>query len=232
MTTPQSLAYIPVDLPFVKVTDRIFDYVDPRVDIDSGGHYQHKYQEMFWNSYSVRHHQPSVDNKQMSYRARFLRDNWFWDKAFASDFPELIVFLEKELPFQSITYCNLHQNTEFVLPHYDDYQDSNEVPGIDDFRYQLDRTHNCCVYRVLLRGDSQPGIFISPSDDMQLAEKIRLPSSSNTFAYAQKYYKHGAYHKTDQQKVLLQIFGILDPEENNRLIEKSYARYKEYSIVY
>lgn len=145
---------------------------------------------------------------------RYVNDNVvpIWDETFKNNFSNCVKFLDK-LPFTELTHINLLYQIVDIPSHLDYHKNEN------NYKNQL------CYKWLILPGEKN-SFYIENKN-----KKIFLnpPENFRCFCIPESYIKHGAI-KNNTNKIIMSIFGKLDKEKHNILIEKSLEKFNEHSI--
>lgn len=135
------------------------------------------------------------------------------------------------LPFQRIRSIRLWSAHRTILPHYD----GNMPPSLDgvlqfpaEIRIMLDdknpsETFWICSNTKYKPNQKQP----VPANDKLY---IKLPQDSNTFAWNNENFLHGADYDPQYKKILVVVKGWVDLDRLEALIDASIAKYPEFLV--
>lgn len=135
------------------------------------------------------------------------------------------------LPFQRIRSIRLWSAHRKISPHYD----GNMPPSLDrvlqfpaEIRIMLDdknptETFWVCSNTKFKPNQQQP---IPDSDKLY----VKLPVDSNTFAWNNEHFLHGADYDPQYKKILVVIKGWVDLDKLEALIDASIAKYPEFIL--
>lgn len=135
------------------------------------------------------------------------------------------------LPFQRIRSIRLWSAHRKILPHYD----GNMPPTLNgvlqfpaEIRIMLDdrnptETFWVCSSKIYQPNQQQP---ILDSDKLY----IKLPADTNTFAWNNENFLHGADYDPQYKKILVVVKGWVDLDKIEALIDASIEKYPEFTL--
>lgn len=150
--------------------------------------------------------------------------NPFWDSTVISEntiaknnFDRIL----QQLPFKKITVLTYKIQQRLVGPHVDVYPDML----FEDGELEHIKQHEPAGYRIVLLGESDS---VEVFNGQQWVTAI-TPSVPCCYLLNSTIAKHRV--KSDPGRTIVYVRGILDTDKHNRLIEKSYRKYKDYAIT-
>jgi hypothetical protein len=135
------------------------------------------------------------------------------------------------LPFQRIRSIRLWSAHREILPHYD----GNMPPSLDrvlqfpaEIRIMLDDKNPTETFWICSNTKYKPNQMqpVPASDKLY----IKLPADTNTFAWNNENFLHGADYDTRYKKILVVIKGWVDLDKLENLIDASIAKYPEFIV--
>jgi len=157
---------------------------------------------------------------------------------------ELQQYIQKYMPFDSLTLCKLSRANVDVGAHVDDSytefkgpKDNCKIISEEYRQHQLDTEP--CGYRILIEGD-RSSLYLSDGepdvvdDELIYSNKTYkkscvIPEETDCFALQSYGSMHGV-DKTpgDDNRLLCFIIGWINKEKHNELIARSEERFKDY----
>ena len=124
----------------------------------------------------------------------------------------------------TVTHAQILRAVRDVPRHHDmKHSDGKFIDDYPDISYEPNG------FKILLNNTHIDSFFICRSFDSDPVY-IKLPRETNTFVINEKRYPHGA--KFLENKCVVSIFGIVDEDKANDLIERSLNKYKCYIIKF
>lgn len=161
---------------------------------------------------------------------------------------ELVDYVLKHFPFKGIVLFKLVRANTDVKPHVDDNYVDFLGPSKDynlitqEFRdHQLNTEP--CGYRMVIAGD-RGSLYLTdgaPSvidgklvyGEITKREDTYVPEDTDCFALKTYGSMHGVKKTAeDDNRLLLFVVGWLDEQRHKELVERSYAKYKDYAVVF
>lgn len=143
--------------------------------------------------------------------------------------PKMLSAIFDQLPFVKIRSVRFWSSTVFITPHRDDNM-PNSLNAL--LRYPTE-------IRIMIDDKNPKETFwladrlkFKPRDNIDLANRhyVRLPADSNTFAWNNEDYLHGADYDPQYQKILAVVKGWVDVRRLESLIDQSIDRYPEFVV--
>lgn len=220
MSNRSEILYTPLDLPRL---DLSLERIQNHGKIQPG---DRTFYERFCRTVMLRNATNSKSESVYNFLQRDL--SWEWTDLARKEFPDLIEWLETNLPFDLITLVT------FVAPKL-----NREVPPHRD--YPLDfmpdfiKANEPYAYRLSF-GNVRDAFFVS--DSQGLTEKEyregrfvygNLPEETQAWAMNMSACFHGTKSRPDKETLF--ICGLLNPERHHRLIERSVQRFSK-NVIY
>jgi len=213
------IAYVPIDLPFVKVD---LDLVNLVIDNLSPGHH-----DGIWDTLPLLGRVPNQrafkDSAEfeVAWEKRYDKDGEVLLNESVYDILKPIFDQFEKLPLY-VTHAQILRATRDVPKHHD----MKHVKGkfIND---RPDITYDPNGFKIMLSHVDTESFFVSETFDSDKVY-IKLPSSTNTFAINEKIFPHGSDYIKD--KCVVSIFGLVKENEMDSLLERSENKFKEYVI--
>jgi hypothetical protein len=195
----------------------------PDIDKDQENQFkeQKKHHLYAWNSFRIR--VPKHISNQ-PYETQINNIEWVWSQEALTLCPGLIGYIKSYLPFKKFKYIAAISSRGEVPMHFD------HTEKISDNEQEFYKSNDPCYYRILLDGTINDQTFYVYTK--KLGKKYcRLPNNSPGWAMGSYSCAHGNDESLSGQKLLLYVMGDLDRERHLNLIERSYKKFSEYSIV-
>lgn len=148
----------------------------------------------------------------------------------ASSQPKYLKSILDSLPFVRIRSVRLWSSHIEITPHYD----GNMPPQLDG------KMHFPTEIRIMLDDKNPKETFwlcsstkYKPNDkNIPMSDKFyaKLPKDTNTFAWNNEDYLHGADFNPDYRKILVVIKGWVDVSRLEELLDKSIEKYPNFII--
>lgn len=151
-------------------------------------------------------------------------NEWTWSEKAVIHTPLLIKYIEDHLPFDSLKYIVILNSVGTVDPHLD------IPPGVNEEMKQKILETEPSQYRLLLDGFIAPDSFYVTNDQIG-KQYTNLPNSSPGWVMGAYTCMHGNDESKPNQKLLCFITGNLNLKKHADLIEKSFDKYKGYSVL-
>lgn len=216
---PLDLPRVPEDLSLENISYTFIPDLDK--DQETQLREQRKHHLYVWNSFRIRIPKNSVDQP---YETQVDDIEWTWSDDALIRCPNLIKYIEAYLPFKKLKYTAAISSRGEVPIHFDHKEN---IPDKErDFYKQSDP----CYYRILLDGTINDSTFYVYTKTLG-KKYCKLPENSPGWAMGSYSCAHGNDESLSGQKLLLYVMGDLNIEKHQELIERSYNKFKEYSIV-
>ncbi len=153
---------------------------------------------------------------------------WKWRGVARENFPEIIDFVESQLPFRKITDVAIARSDDNLHPHRDQYYPSISKTQRINWEYEH-REFEPLQYRICLDGTISGSTFVT--NDYSVSSKkvfLNMPPDTNTFSLGATNSFHGS--TIGNKKTLVCVFGFLDLERQKSLIEQSIKMYSDYVV--
>lgn len=182
---------------------------------------------------------PSIEHTQWDglalYEDPVLLDMAAWrtvvSEELANSQKKYIESIFSQLPFQRIRSIRLWSAHTKILPHYD----GNMPPALDnvlqfpaEIRIMLDDKNPTETFWICSSKKYKPGQTHSVPDNDKFY--IKLPADSNTFAWNNENYLHGADYDPQYKKILVVVKGWVDLDKLETLIDASIEKYPEFTL--
>jgi hypothetical protein len=135
------------------------------------------------------------------------------------------------LPFKRIRSIRLWSAHRTILPHYD----GNMPPTLDnvlqfpaEIRIMLDDKNPKETFWICSNKKYKPNQKESVPDSDRLY--IKLPADTNTFAWNNENFLHGADYDPQYKKILVVVKGWVDLDKLEALIDASIKKYPEFTL--
>ena len=220
----ENLAYTPIDLPKLVLDEQLLINT---VNIDytgaNGGLWywlpligRIESQEYFQN--------PTLFEKSYDLRYQETGDITINEYAYSNLKP---LYDHMQLLPLEITHAQIISQTADIGKHFDLKKINGEFfddyPGVND-------NNEPASYRILLNQFDKESFYVAEGFG-QPNHYIHLPADTNTFAFNEKTYLHGAT-KLENPKFIVVIFGLIDTVKHIELVKRSKEKYKEYTIEF
>lgn len=145
-----------------------------------------------------------------------------FDSFLKSETKKILSFVSEHIPIIP-THITLVNSTGPVPPHVDCGPAQRNL-----FHQGLDPS----TIKILINPDDYDNtLYFKHRDEKIFLKKENLPKTTNVFAWSENKVPHGAIYKEGTNRILLNIFGILNKEKYKSLLEKSYSQYNKYAIT-
>ena len=105
-------------------------------------------------------------------------------------------------------------------------QKSKQTKFINDLNADMYEPNG---WKIILNNTSEKFFYMSKTWDSKI-DYIQLPKDTNTFVINEQTYPHGSTFVKD--KCVISIFGLVDKDKANKLIDESKKKYSNYIIEY
>lgn len=145
--------------------------------------------------------------------------------------PNYMTSIFKNLPFVRIRSIRMWSSNCVIPPHYDGNMPSS-LDGVMHFpteiRLMLDDKNPKETFWLCSSSKYKPNTkeTILPEDRYY----VRLPNDTNTFAWNNEDYLHGADYDPQYRKILVVIKGWVDVNRLEALLDRSIEKYPDYVI--
>ena len=220
----KNLAYTPIDLPNLLLDEKLLiDIVNLDYTGANGGLWlwlpligRVESQECFQN--------PALFEKSYGLRYRETGEVIINEYAYTKLKP---LYDHMQLLPLEITHAQIVSQTADTGQHFDLKKINNEFfddyPGVND-------CNEPASYRILLNQFDKESFYVAENFG-QSNHYIHLPADTNTFAFNEKTYLHGA-DKLENPKFIVVIFGLIDTVKHLELVKRSKEKYKKYTIEF
>lgn len=147
-----------------------------------------------------------------------------WTDVAKENCPELINYIETQLPFKNIKYVTAISSIGSVPLHLD----LKENLPLEEKQVYTD--NDPCFYRFVLDGTIHPNSFYVYTKKLGKVY-CNFPDTSPGWVMGSYSCAHGNDEELPFQKILMYVMGDLDIDKHQELIQRSYSRYKDYAIV-
>lgn len=151
--------------------------------------------------------------------------------AMAESQPNYIKSIFERLPFVKIRSIRLWSANCTIPPHYD----GNMPASLDgklkfptEIRLMLDDQNPTETFWLTPVGISKPHSMV-PAENRRY---VKLPQDTNTFAWNNEDFLHGADFDPKYRKILVVIKGWVDVDRLEPLLDESLVKYPEYVIKF
>lgn len=214
-----NLAYCPLDLPTVNIDE---DLVNLLIDYHNPGHHDGIWetlpllgrvdsQEDFKNAAEFE----SAWERRYSHTGRILKNK-------EVEFALKDIFDHFEMLPIEITHAQILRAIKDVPRHLDMKHVGNKF--INDLPAHSFEPNG---WKILLNKTTDSSFYVCENWNSE-PTYIKMPSDTNTFVINEKLYPHGSKFIPD--KCMVSIFGIVDEDKANALIERSLKKYKDHII--
>ena len=154
-----------------------------------------------------------------------------WLPEARSRMPKLIAFVEEHLPFRSIVNAKVLKSNDTALGIHVDIG-KYDWAGMEFYQHQYEMAP--AAYRIILDGEGERILYYTDAPDTPREHWVwaRMPPSTNSFIHSSVDSLHGAEYYPGLNRFILFIHGWLDPVRHRALLERSYQRYRDYSISF
>ena len=226
--TNNNILWLPLDLPPIDkelTFDKIkkhYSYVR-NLDLNEIKEYQEKKQHHLyaWDVFKIRI--PNAPAKEV-YKSQSYDISWNWTHQAKILCPNLIKYIETHLPFKKIKYVTAINSKGKIPLHFDHTEECL------DGEKQYYRNHDPCFYRLILDGKINVKSFYVYTKSLGKIYCV-MPDLSPGWVMGSYSCAHGNDEEVSNQKLILYVMGDLDEELHRQLIDRSYLKYKKYSIT-
>jgi len=140
-------------------------------------------------------------------------------------------FVEEHLPFRSIVNAKVLKSNDTALGIHVDIG-KYDWAGMEFYQHQYEMAP--AAYRIILDGEGERILYYTDAPDTPREHWVwaRMPPSTNSFIHSSVDSLHGAEYYPGLNRFILFIHGWLDPVRHRALLERSYQRYRDYSISF
>jgi hypothetical protein len=134
----------------------------------------------------------------------------------------LLDFVQSYIPIIP-THVTLVNHKCSLLPHLDCLPEQKGMyhKGIDPSNIKIP---------LNLEDYDNTVYFIKDDRKIYVDKEKNIPKTTNVFAWSENNIKHGTDYNLGTNRILLNVFGVLDTEKYKLLLEKSLKEYEEYVI--
>lgn len=215
------LAYCPLDLPRVSVNENLINDLIDRYD---PGHH-----DGIWSTLPLL---GRVNSQNDFFNAAEFEKAW--ERRYQANgevflnekFYDLLLPIFKQfehLPLK-VTHAQILRANKNVPKHYDMKHKNKQF--IDDYP-EINYEPN--GFKILLNKTAEPSFFVCKDFNSEPVY-TSLPAESNTFVINEKTFPHGSTFI--KNKCIVSIFGLVNIDEADSLINRSLEKYKKYSISF
>jgi hypothetical protein len=220
------ILYVPLDLPKVphelSLENIVYTFV-PTADQNQIQELksERKHHLYAWNSFIIR---SPVNYSYESYSSQLDDIDWKYTDEAISTCPNLIEYIEKNLPYKKLNFIAAISSRGEVPMHFD------HTENISASEKEFYKTNDPCYYRILLDGTINDNSFYVYTK--RLGKKYcRLPKDSPGWAMGSYNCAHGNDESLSGQKLLLYVMGELDIKKHQGLLHRSLIKFKDFSII-
>lgn len=213
------IAFCPLDLPKVDVDEYL---INSLVDQYNTGHH-----DGIWDALPLRGR--LTDQSEFRDAAAFERA---WEKRYL-DRGEVIDNIVVKSKLQPI--FDQLDRLPIIVTHAQILRANKDVPKHHDMKhikgnFIIDETpFEPNGWKILLNKNDQKSFYVCSSWSAD-PSYIKLPKETNTFVINEKHYPHGSSFVAD--KCMVSIFGLVDQQRANQLIDRSINLYSDYVISF
>jgi hypothetical protein len=229
-----NILWVPLDLPLIPkelTLDNIkenYSYV-PDLDTETEKKYaaEKRHHAYAWNVLKLhvpKHSYQSKTPPLSLYETQNDDVAWTWTDEARALCPGLIDYIEKHLPFSKLKYVSAISSRGTVPMHVDH---TENIPLEEKIYYT---ENDPCYYRLVLDGKINKDSFYIWTKKLGKVY-CRMPENSPGWAMGSYSCGHGNDEELPTQKLLLYVMGDLDLSRHKNLIQNSFERFKDYSIV-
>ena len=160
----------------------------------------------------------------------------------AKKYPQLIAWIQQNLPFKYFTYIRIARSRGDVWPHVDANYATAPLPHhmtmeqwmIDDIR-----ANEPAGYRFIV-GGSRTNLYMCKNYDPEYKDSsildqpkyyCTIPDTTDAFIINHQDQPHGVdVDDTDKNRLVGFVIGKIDHNKHQTLLEKSKIKYKQYAI--
>ena len=124
----------------------------------------------------------------------------------------------------TITHAQILRATRDIPKHHDMKHSRGKF--INDLNADMYEPNG---WKIILNNTSEKSFYMSKTWDSKI-DYIQLPKDTNTFVINEQTYQHGSTFVKD--KCVISIFGLVDKDKANKLIDESKKKYSNYIIEY
>lgn len=174
-----------------------------------------------WSSFRIRSPQNALTHP---YKIQMEDSEWQWEETAKILCPKLIEYIQENLPFNKIKLTTAISSAGKIPLHYD------LTESISDSEKMYYKNNDPCFYRLLLDGNINQNSFYVFTKKLGKVY-CQLPENSPGWVMGSYSCGHGNDETEPEQKLLLYIMGDLNLDRHQSLIEKSYNKFKDYTII-
>jgi hypothetical protein len=227
----KKILYCPLDLPPIptEITmgniESLYDYSPPNdPEVVDEWNKRGLYSLTAWKVVKLRTKPEDESQVKSRWFAQHEPGNWEWTSKAKTYTPQLIKWIEDNLPFKDIRYCTALSSVGTIKAHSD--IPFNAPPELLAYHRSLEPS----LYRLVLAGNIiKDGFYVSSETTPKTY--TQLPEPSPGWVMGATSGLHGNDDSISNHKVLCYAMGELDQDKHYALIERSYLKYKEFAIV-
>jgi hypothetical protein len=227
------ILYCPLDLPPIPKTftreniNSYYDFfpiTDPKKIESMRNSNSTGYQSMlFWKIVFLRKLQGLPKNAS-TWVSQFNDGDWQWADVLKNNFPELINWIETNLPFKTFKYA-IALSSIGTIPEHNDMSALTPRHIVD-----LAKLQDPSFYRLHLDGPLIDNGFYIKNDTVG-KKYTQQPKDSPGWVMSSSHCNHGNDDNLSDNKILAYVMGDLDYDRHRELVIRSYEKYKEYAIL-
>ena len=215
------LAYCPLDLPKVDVDENL---INSLVDQYNPGHH-----DGIWETLPLL---GRVDNQEDFLNASKFEEAW--EKRYNANgeikknslLTNILkpIYDQFELLPLIVTHAQILRATKDIPKHHDmKHKAGKFINDLGKDRYEPNG------WKIILNKTLEKSFYVNETWDSN-PDYIRLPEDTNTFVINEQTYPHGSTFI--KGKCVVSIFGLVDKDKADKLIEQSKKKYSDFIISY
>jgi len=134
---------------------------------------------------------------------------------------KLLKWIDNNVPIIP-THVTLVNSLSSVPPHRDAPLKQTEVynKGLEPSNVKI----------LLNVEDYDDSLYFTDDNKTIFLKSTNIPNDTNCFGWSENFYKHGAIKNVNTNRFLINIFGILNSNEYQKLLHRSIVKYKDKMI--
>lgn len=222
----ENFLYCPLDLPAVPADitlDNFFSFDTFKGPAADAQNEKHSWRMLTLRRIIDKTTQLPLPGEKFTYDQQLdFNQQWEWKPQVVQHAPNLIRWVEQNVPIEKITLVAILCSRRVIAPHTDVLPHRHKEP-INEFYRSWDPS----MFRFLLDGDMVPNGFYV----MRNGKKIytELPASSPGWAMSFDCV-HGNDDPVPERKLLLYVMGKIDTQRHRELLSRSLEKYGQYAI--
>jgi len=233
------LAYLTVDVPLESIDfDAIDDYFSFIKSLSDKSHSKEKHDEGYYY-FDIAPVVTCLTDE--GWLKTELRVTDYVERYHENTSPRFMFDLERRLPSLcealkklpiKITHANFLRQHRDVDPHFDDM----EIAGVLDYQRgpYVQKGWNDVIepgcYKIILSEKNLDSFYVTPSIESDLKIFPQFDKNFPVFLNSMCNFPHGAVHRPEQRKCVLNIHGVLYLDRHLELIQRSLKKFSSTAI--